>query len=118
MTTVTLGYPATRITLSRILDYDETKSDRMPTKHPIGAEAETQADYHVTFPTIIEMRCRLSDAEKILLYTIEAQTAWQPLIQNGTTDYVWVENIEMEYEGGVYLNTPWLTRITLLCRDK
>lgn len=112
--TVTLGYPACVLTLGRILEWDETKTSKMPVKHPIAADEETQPDYHVVYPTIIELRCRLTTTQKNLLYVLEAQTAWQPLTENGTTRCVWIEDIDIEYQGDDHYDAPWYARITLL----
>lgn len=115
--TVTLGFPATRITLGRILEWEESRSETLPIKYPIGDEADTQPSYYTKYPTVIEITCRLKGNERTTLYTMEAQKAWQPLIEDGSTTNVWIESIEMDYRGKEDYEHPWLTKITLLRQD-
>jgi hypothetical protein len=115
MGTVTLLQPSTgkTLTLSRILDWRETKRTPIPKKQVFDREAPTtEATSYSDFPLEYVLLCRLTTAERLSLYSIEDEQAMVRLREDGVTiAECWLETTEIDYE--IVEHSPACWRVTI-----
>ena len=114
MVVVTLG----AFTWNRLIDFDETKSRKVPRKTARGALGSIEEEVAVTMPRQITLVGRVSTSELTTLDGLQDDYEWKVLSDGGDSiDSVWIEEIEALFRQTECVDSPWLVTITMLCSN-
>lgn len=118
---VVLGAGANQQDLTRkILDWEEIKVRRVPRKLDVGSTSafRIETDASNTKGRDLKLTCRLTLAERMTLYDLQAEHAWQPLTDDAVLlDYYWIEGVLTRIREVEDNRRDWLTTITCIASN-
>ena len=115
---VVLGTGANQVTFEQLLKFDEEKSRRVPRKIDLGTTGTVETAAYLVRPRRFNLKARLSTAERISLYALQAEHVWQPLNDDAALiDYVWIETVEPRWRPTEDITRPWLTFMGLIASN-
>ena len=118
---VLLGTGGNQLTLTRrILDWDEIKVRGVPRKLDVGSVSafKIEIDASNVKARGLKLTCRLTLPERMTLYDLQAEHAWQPLTDDGALiDYYWIEGVLTRIREVEDKRLDWLTEISCVASN-